>query len=1127
MSGDYSRVRFDPRIDLSGVLMQQGRVQLDSDWNEWVAVLDRRLRAESVDTFGVHPAPGITGVAVVSPQTPDAFKIEAAGGNITIGRGRMYVDGLLAENHGGGAAEFDPVLAELRGQTALAYNQQPYFPAPPALPGGGPHLAYLEVWQREVTHLQQPNLVESAVGVDTTTRLQTVWQVRLLANVGGADCITPDNAVARWQTLIFPSGGRMSIKAEGVPPDLDPCELPPSGGYRGLENQLYRIEIHDGGAVGAATFKWSRDNASVASSVAEIVSQTATGTELKLASLGRDAVLRFNTGDWVEILDDRRELSGENGDPALRRGVMRKITVDDAKQTISFSPALPANLIPAGGSDTLAARHTRVRRWDQKGTVRDANNNVMVNLDAAGSTGLIPVPAAGVWVVLENGIQVQFSLDPSGGGFRCGDYWVSAARTTDTSVETFTSAPPRGAHRHYARLAIITFPDDETDCRVHWPPAGGGCCTVNVAPGENIQAALDGLSEAGGCVCLKVGEHEISEPLRIAKSNVALHGETLGARVVRNTGAALLEIGDPNGLLLENVTVSGIQFEFEDKGVQQAGMPAMVAIDRCHNTKVDGCVVKAQELGNLVGILVGRSVGIQVTDNQISGASFGLWVVSDSSELSVARNVFNAVAANNQDGGIAGVFLMDAFGPCLVESNQISGFIHGVGIDKGLLTGTPLSLASGSVVAANRIVRFTAQSEASDEKAFGIDVAANDCVIRENMVAYSADVYGGIAASGDDAVVENNRLLCLAKQASASPSLAILVGKLSAQGVLGSTGGRIAGNSIRGAQDGIVLVGNSASAVVDNRIESSGSEVRFGVLMVGVDRARVHGNRITSAAFAIAASQGSANSIVENTLWHGGGGATLLSQTGLDFSQNRVEDMRNWGLIGLNWLAKAVLAENRFLSCSYQQAPAIGIGISQHFGELHVESCEVMNTGVSPDNATISPLAWGIFADYVLEARVQSNNVTYANAALMDANQEHRALWLRGSLEQVVNLGAGQLVFGFSAQILDNKFLGPGRSALVETAQQSVTDNLFRRFERVFFNNNFCWHVSVAAQPAATVSLVGRSAIVMGNHIKTNVLIPSVDFHGMKDAVYAGNIAQTNPANFGGVPSPIPGFNKP
>src|SRR5690606_19337063 len=189
---------------------QQGRVQLDSDWNEWVAVLDRRVRAESVDTFGVQVTPGITGVAVVSPQTPNAFKIEAAGGNITIGRGRMYVNGLLAENHGGGATEFDPVLAELRGKTALAYNLQPYFPAPPALPGGGPHLAYLESWQREITYLQHPELVESAVGVDTTTRLQTVWQVRMLANVIGADCSTPDAAVAGWQALTRPSGARMS-----------------------------------------------------------------------------------------------------------------------------------------------------------------------------------------------------------------------------------------------------------------------------------------------------------------------------------------------------------------------------------------------------------------------------------------------------------------------------------------------------------------------------------------------------------------------------------------------------------------------------------------------------------------------------------------------------------------------------------------------------------------------------------------------------------------------------------------------------------------------------------------------------------------------------------------------------
>jgi hypothetical protein len=35
MSSDISRQRFNPANDFSSVLMQQGRVQLDADWNEW------------------------------------------------------------------------------------------------------------------------------------------------------------------------------------------------------------------------------------------------------------------------------------------------------------------------------------------------------------------------------------------------------------------------------------------------------------------------------------------------------------------------------------------------------------------------------------------------------------------------------------------------------------------------------------------------------------------------------------------------------------------------------------------------------------------------------------------------------------------------------------------------------------------------------------------------------------------------------------------------------------------------------------------------------------------------------------------------------------------------------------
>ena len=1099
MSGDYSRKRFNPEKHFQGVLRQQGRVDLDADWNEYIDLQDRRWRAETIDVVGRCGVPS---------ETPDGFKIAVTAGELTVGQGRIYVDGHLAENHGT-AAEFNSILEESYGTAPLPVKDQPY---------GGPvtvspqvrSLFYLDVWRREVTHLQEPQLIEPAVNVDTTTRYQTAWQVRVLGDIAAnVTCKTEFADIGKWPKDNLLSVARLTTTTVAVGTDPDPCLVPPSGGYRGLENHLYRVEVHSGSAT-EVKIKWSRENAHVATNILEIL---AGRTGVKVESLGRDDVLRFNNGDWVEITSDRCEFEGKAGD-------MRKVTVNDTDLTLTFTGAL--------NGDLDVADHLRVIRWDQSRSVLRPDGTELINLDST-SDGLIPLTAADLSCVLEHGIQVTLSKAGNGTA-HTGDYWCFAARTADADIERLDQAPPLGIHHHFCKLAIIEPDGTIDDCRPVFPPLTEltpGCCTVVVRPGESIQAAIDSLPDEGGCVCLKVGMHEIAEPLRIENSNVSLHGETLGAHVVRNNGAALLEIAHPDGLLLENVTVSGIHFEFENKGVQQAGLPALVAIDRCHHTKIEGCVIEAQELRSLVGIMIGRSIGIEISDNQINRATFGIWVVSDTALLSVRQNALTAITANNSDGGIVGIFLMDAFGPSDVEENRITGFIFGIALNKGLFTSTPLSLASGSAIAGNRILRLNAQTEVSDTKAFAIDVAANDCAIRNNSLIYAADAYGGISVSGANARVEGNSVRSLAKEFSTTPSVGILVARLGAQGSLGSIGGGIVGNGIFGAQDGVLLIGNIAAEMLDNRIESEEGEGRFAIGLLTSSRIRVHGNRITNAAFPIAANGGTANEIADNTLLRGGGGATLLNQTSVEFTQNRVEDMRNYGLIAMQGLAKFALIENRILSCGYQQVPAIGIGVSQHFGELHIESCEVMNTGVSPDNATVSKLAWGIFADFVLEGRVQSNNVTYANATLLDANQEHRALWLRGLLEQTINFADGQLVLGFSVQVLENKFLGPGRSALVEIAQQIVNDNFVRRFERVFCNNNFCWHVSVAAQPAATVSLFGRSAIVMGNHIKTNVLIPSVDFHGIKDAVYMGNIAQTGPANFGGIPTPISGFNKP
>ena len=68
MSFDSSRFTFDPRNDFTGVVMQQGRVQLDSDWNEWLAELGRRIQAGTLDTIGRAVFPATTKPAFRSPR---------------------------------------------------------------------------------------------------------------------------------------------------------------------------------------------------------------------------------------------------------------------------------------------------------------------------------------------------------------------------------------------------------------------------------------------------------------------------------------------------------------------------------------------------------------------------------------------------------------------------------------------------------------------------------------------------------------------------------------------------------------------------------------------------------------------------------------------------------------------------------------------------------------------------------------------------------------------------------------------------------------------------------------------------------------------------------------------------
>src|SRR5580704_13567388 len=96
MAGDYSRIADGLFKRYSAVLKQQGRVDLDSDWNAFIAQSLRRWTTQADDTFG--PA------AVPEQTTPNGFLISGITGSSTdfaIGAGRCYVDGLQAENFAG------------------------------------------------------------------------------------------------------------------------------------------------------------------------------------------------------------------------------------------------------------------------------------------------------------------------------------------------------------------------------------------------------------------------------------------------------------------------------------------------------------------------------------------------------------------------------------------------------------------------------------------------------------------------------------------------------------------------------------------------------------------------------------------------------------------------------------------------------------------------------------------------------------------------------------------------------------------------------------------------------------------------------------------------------------------
>ncbi len=449
MKGDFTRSTFDPSKHYNSVRMQQGRVQLDADWNEQRDITAHRIETEAVDLIGgcggpIHHAGFHLVAAVTDLSAEEQARPENQNppplppGDFYISGGRYYVGGLLCENDHivpYGAQPDWPL-----GAPVVAAMADPPVPVPaPA----GTYLAYLDVWRRHLTALEDPSIREVALGgPDTATRTKTVWQVKLHAleagEVAGADCVS---AIPSWEAAVAPVTGRLAARAETAPPSRDPCIVTPGAGFRRLENQLYRVEVHQGGPRNSATFKWSRDNGAY---VAGWTAQNVGLDELTVTSLGRDEVSRFATGQWVELIDDTHELLGQPGTLArVTRAEGEVVTIDLATAT---GPVNRANF----------PQNPKVRRWD----------------------GLLTGVTNANWRDLEDGVQVRFFA----GTYRTADYWQIPARTAPAEVEwpldAATNQParllPHGIEHHYCRLALMVSDGAAwtsiTDCRDLFPP---------------------------------------------------------------------------------------------------------------------------------------------------------------------------------------------------------------------------------------------------------------------------------------------------------------------------------------------------------------------------------------------------------------------------------------------------------------------------------------------------------------------------------------------------------------------------------------------------------------------------------------------------------------------------------
>jgi len=556
MAGDFSRSTFDPTRHYSGVLMQQGRVLLDAEWNEQLDIQQQRTTTETRHVIGLCG----------TPEREDGFLIQQTphGSDLIISPGHYYVDGLLCTLEGSvinptlpqgenqklvlpylyldgynleeqqwvelrAANSSTPLYAKITNvdtasltltvdtdlssyrnkgplllRRSTTFTTQPSYPGPKSATSSPPQSPSGE----DLSILSDGTYLVYLVAWDREVNALEDPRIREVA-LGGPD--TTERRQTVWQVRLLPAGAMTSPPQmrHSSPPLHSACcsdfsawkehIAPPTG-------TMNARSVPPSGNQGLCALPPTAGYQRLDNQLyrIEVFQGSSSRAGSKFVWSRDNATLQTTI---VKIDNADLYLTSLGKDDYFSFGSGQWVEIVSPESELGDGQRFLAKI--TSPPDT-SGPNPRISLSHQPPAYSDVSKLRLVRWDMTDSVTDQGISMKAGWVDIEAGVQVQFAE----GTYRTGDYWLIPARTATGDLEwpPFevpnshpVPQPPLGIRRHYCCLATLDVSGGAwnlQDCRKTFPPLTHLCAddicyegSCDIEGITTVQDAIDKLCQ--------------------------------------------------------------------------------------------------------------------------------------------------------------------------------------------------------------------------------------------------------------------------------------------------------------------------------------------------------------------------------------------------------------------------------------------------------------------------------------------------------------------------------------------------------------------------------------------------------------------------------------------------------